>query len=130
MLFLLDLYDVFEMGSIGSIGPNRVQIFFSTRDFKWKRKINLFKAISALSNTFSSWNSRLISCIRFCNFLVNYTIKIIYFVPNISKRKNNHRLYSSKLIKILVEKLNSWFSILFLKSKHKIYTLSKTVSFI
>ena len=59
---------------------------------------------------------------------------IIYFLSNISIRKNNRRLYLSKrfcismfnpYLHILVKKWNTWFSIVFLKSKHKIYILLK-----
>ena len=38
--------------------------------FKWKRKFNLLKALSALRNTFSSWHSRSIFCIHFSIFLI------------------------------------------------------------
>ena len=65
-------------------------------EFKWNKKFNLLKALSPLRNTFSSWHSRSIFCIHFSNFLINYMIKIIYFLLNISKRKNNRRLYLRK----------------------------------
>ena len=39
---------------------------------------------------------RSIFCIYFSNFLINYMIKIISFLPNLSKRKNNRRLYLRK----------------------------------
>ena len=42
--------------------------------------------------------SRSIFCIHFRNFLINYMIKIIYFLPNTSKRKNNRRLYLRKRV--------------------------------
>ena len=40
--------------------------------------------------------SRSIFCIHFSNFLINYMVKIIYFFSNLSKRKNNRRLYLRK----------------------------------
>ena len=41
----------------------------------------------------STHASRSIFCIHFCKFLINYVIKIIYFPPNISKRKKIRILY-------------------------------------
>ena len=46
-------------------------------------------------------DSRSIFCIDFCTFLINYIIKIIYFFPNISIKKNDRRLYLSKRFCIL-----------------------------
>ena len=40
--------------------------------------------------------SHSIFCIHFSNFLINYMIKIIYFLPYLSRRKNNRRLYLRK----------------------------------
>ena len=37
-----------------------------------------------------------IFCKHFCNFLINYMIKIIYILSNILKRNKNRRLYWSK----------------------------------
>ena len=37
-----------------------------------------------------------IFCIHFSNFLINYMVKIIYFLPNLSKRKNTRRVYLRK----------------------------------
>ena len=51
------------------------------------------KKSARFAGTFSSRASRSIFCIHFSNFLLNYMIKIIYFLPNLSKRKNNRRLY-------------------------------------
>ena len=103
-------------------------------EFKWYRKFNLLKALSALRNTFSSWHSRSIFCMHFCNFLINYMIKIIYFLPNLSKRKNNLRLYLRKrfsrttLISYLTYFGEKMEFFQYLKSKHKIYILSRNFS--
>ena len=40
--------------------------------------------------------SRSIFCIHFSNFIINYMIKIIYFLSNLSKKKNNRELYLRK----------------------------------
>ena len=101
--------------------------------FKWRRTFHLLKALSTSWNTFWSRYSRSIFWIHFCNFLINYMIQTIYFLPNISKSRNNRGLYLSKqfytstlLSYILVKKWNFGFSI-YLKPKHKIYILSKKV---
>ena len=90
-------------------------------EFERNGKFNLLKALLALSIDFST-------------FLINYMIKIIYFRLNLSKRENNRGLYLRKrfcrttlisyLTYFLVKKME-FFQ--YLKSKHKIYILSRYV---